>query len=132
MFASYSNKANAYAKVSVETGVTSANPHKLILMLYDGALAGIQSARLAMNSKDIPTKGRNISKAIDIIINGLKVSLNMDAGGDLAAQLDALYDYMSDRLLYANLHNNVAALDEVAGLLEGLRSAWEGIADQAA
>lgn len=131
MFASYS-KANAYAKVSVETGVTSASPHKLILMLYDGALASIQSARLAMDSKDIPTKGRHISKTIDIILNGLKVSLNMDAGGDLAAQLDALYDYMSDRLLYANLHNNVAALDEVAGLLEGLRSAWEGIADQAA
>ncbi len=132
MFASYSNKASAYAKVGVETDVTSASPHKLILMLYDGALAHIHSARLAMGNKNIPVKGQHISKAIDIIINGLKVSLNMEAGGELAERLDALYDYMSERLLYANLHNNVPALDEVTELLENLRGAWAGIADQPA
>lgn len=132
MFASYSNKASAYAKVGVETDVTSASPHKLILMLYDGALAQIHSAKLAMANKNIPVKGQHISKAIDIIINGLKVSLNMEAGGELAERLDALYDYMSERLLYANLHNNSSALDEVVELLESLRSAWADIADQPA
>lgn len=132
MFASYSNKANAYARVGVETDVTSASPHKLILMLYDGALAHIHSAKMAMENKNIPVKGQHVSKAIDIIINGLKVSLNLEAGGELAERLDALYDYMSERLLYANLHNNVAALEEVAGLLDSLRGAWIVIADQVA
>ncbi len=132
MFSSYSNRASAYSKVGVETGVSSANPHKLILMLYDGALVSIRSGALAMENKDTPTKGAAISKAINIISNGLKVSLDLNAGGDLAARLDALYDYMVDRLLYANLHNNAAALDEVASLLGSLREAWEGIAEQAA
>jgi len=131
MFVSYSNKADAYARVGVETGVTSASPHQLILMLYDGALASIQGAKVAMTDKNIPVKGQHISKAIDIILNGLKVSLNLDAGGELAVRLDALYDYMAERLLYANIHNNTAALEEVAALLDSLRSAWMSIADQA-
>ncbi len=71
-----------------------------------------------------------VSKAIEIIINGLKVSLDMNAGGELAERLAALYDYMSERLLYANLHNSQPALDEVSGLLASLREAWAGIAGQ--
>lgn len=127
---SYSNRAAAYARLGTETSIESASPHKLILMLYDGALLALRTASVAMESKDIPGKGKAISKAIDIITNGLKVSLDLNAGGELAERLDALYEYMSDRLLYANLHNNQAALDEVAGLLASLREAWQGIADQ--
>lgn len=130
MFGSFGNRANAYAQVSVETGVSTANPHKLILMLYDGALLQIRTAGIAMQAKDIPGKGTAISKAIEIIINGLKVSLDMEAGGELAERLSALYQYMSDRLLYANLHNNQPALDEVAGLLVTLREAWAEIGDK--
>jgi len=130
MFGSFGNRANAYAQVSVETGVSTANPHKLILMLYDGALLQIRTAGIAMQAKDIPGKGTAISKAIEIIINGLKVSLDMEAGGELAERLSALYQYMSDRLLYANLHNNQPALDEVAGLLATLREAWAEIGDK--
>ncbi len=130
MFARYPNQASAYSQVGIETGVSSANPHQLILMLYDGALVSIRSGAVAMENKDIPTKGAAISKAINIISNGLKVSLDLDAGGDLAARLDALYDYMVDRLLYANLHNNSAALEEVSSLLGSLREAWESIAEQ--
>ncbi|HRD34345.1 MAG TPA: flagellar export chaperone FliS [Rhodocyclaceae bacterium] len=131
MFGPSINRASAYAKVSVETGVTSADPHKLILMLFDGALLSISSARHALERKDIPAKGIAISKAIEIIANGLDASLDFDAGGELAMRLSALYEYMTDRLLYANLHNNQAALDEVAGLLGGLRESWEAIAPQA-
>ena len=68
-----------------------------------------------------------ISKAIEIILNGLKVSLDYEAGGDLAQRLGALYDYMTQRLLYANLHNSRPAMDEVTQLLTDLKSAWEAI-----
>lgn len=127
---SYSNRASAYARIGTETSIESASPHKLILMLYDGALLSLRTASTAMQNKDIPAKGAAVSKSIDIITNGLKVSLDLEAGGELANRLDALYEYMVDRLLYANLHNNQAALDEVTGLLGSLREAWEGIADQ--
>ena len=122
------NRAAAYAKVSVETGVNTADPHKLILMLFDGAIMAATAAGVAMDNKQIPVKGEQISKTIEIIINGLKISLDLNAGGELAERLYALYDYMADRLLYANLHNNRAALDEVIELLSGLRTAWQGIA----
>lgn len=131
MFGSHAKRASAYSSVGVETGVTSASPHKLIIMLYDGAILAISTANIAMQNKDIPAKGQAISKAIEIISNGLQVSLNHEVGGDLAARLDALYTYMVDRLLYANLHNNTAALNEVSGLLSNLREAWESIREQA-
>ena len=127
MFGGFGNRAAAYAKVSVETGVNTADPHKLILMLFDGALLQVRTAGIAIVNKDIPAKGTAISKAVEIIINGLKVSLDLSAGGELAQRLAALYDYMSDRLLYANLHNSQPALDEVAGLLATLREAWAEI-----
>lgn len=127
MFAS-SNPASAYAKVGVETGVSAASPHKLILMLFDGAIMTLGSAQRHMAEKSIAAKGQDISKAIEIITNGLRVSLNLEAGGELAERLDALYDYMTIRLLHANLHNDPAAIEEVSRLLGELRSAWEEIA----
>lgn len=125
--------AAAYAEVGVETGVSTADPHKLILMLFEGALLQIGTATAALENKNVPAKGAAISKAIEIITNGLKVSLDFEAGGDLAERLGALYDYMTQRLLYANLHNSRPAMDEVAGLLTELKGAWEeiGVPDQA-
>jgi flagellar protein FliS len=131
MFAVMNNPVAAYRKVGVETGVESADPHKLILMLFEGALLSVASASLHMRRGEVARKGECISKAIDIIANGLKASLDMGAGGDLAAKLAALYDYMCNRLFYANLHNNPAALDEVSHLLAELKSAWEQIGEQA-
>lgn len=127
MFGNSFGRAAAYAKVGVETGVTAADPHQLILMLYDGAIMAITTAGVAMEGKQIAHKGEQISKAIEIITSGLKLSLNMEAGDQLAERLAALYDYMADRLVYANLHNNKQALDEVAGLLMGLRESWQAI-----
>ena len=128
MFGAQQNRAAAYARVGVETGVSTADPHQLIVMLFDGALKATAQAAAALDAKDIPAKGAAISKAIDIISNGLKVSLDMEAGGELAERLAALYDYMIDRLLYANLKNSKAALAEVSSLLDGLREAWISIA----
>lgn len=119
--------AAAYSSVGVETGVSTADPHKLILMLFEGALLQIGTAVIALEKKDVPTKGMAISKAIEIILNGLKVSLDYEAGGELAQRLGALYDYMTQRLLYANLHNSRPAMDEVTQLLTDLKSAWETI-----
>lgn len=123
-----SNPTSAYNQVSVETGVTSASPHKLILMLFDGAIMALGAAQHQMSEGNIPAKGQNISKAIEIIDNGLRASLDLEAGGELADRLYALYDYMTARLLHANLHNDLAAIEEVSHLLGELRSAWEEIA----
>lgn len=125
--------AAAYSEVGVATGVSTADPHKLILMLFEGAILQIGTAAAALENKNVPAKGLAVSKAIEIITNGLKVSLDFEAGGDLAQRLGALYDYMSQRLLYANLHNSRPAMDEVVKLLTELKGAWEeiGTTDQA-
>lgn len=122
----------AYAKIGVESGVSAADPHKLIAMLYQGALLAIANAKNGMIRKDIPCKGAAISKAILIIDEGLKASLDKDVGGKLAHNLAALYDYMNSRLLTANLNNDMVALDEVARLLSGLKDAWDSIRQPAA
>lgn len=118
---------NAYTNVGLETSVTTADPHKLILLLYQGALLAISTAKNQMLRKDIAAKGKYISQAIMIIEEGLKASLDKNAGGELAQNLSNLYDYMSQRLLIANLKNDVSALDEVSRLLSELKGAWEEI-----
>ncbi|MBI4998514.1 MAG: flagellar export chaperone FliS [Rhodocyclales bacterium] len=132
MYPSTASPADAYTKVGIETGVSGASPHKLILMLFDGAIMAIGSAARQMQANQIAEKGQSISKAIDIITNGLDASLDMKVEGELGARLSALYEYMCARLLHAGIKNDRAALDEVAGLLAELRSAWEEIADDPA
>lgn len=127
MFASLSNPRMAYNQVGVEARVASADPHQLILMLFDGALLAVSTASHQIDMNDIAGKGMSISRAIDIVGNGLKVSLDLDAGGDLAQRLYALYDYMCVRLLHANSQNDKAALEEVSHLLGELKGAWEDI-----
>ena len=116
-----------YANVGLETSVVAADSHKLILLLYQGALLAISSARSQILCKEISAKGQSISKAISIIDQGLKASLDKNAGGELAQNLSALYDYMNQRLLIANLKNDITVLDEVSGLLADLKGAWEEI-----
>ncbi|MFC5461691.1 flagellar export chaperone FliS [Massilia niabensis] len=130
MFGSMQRGVNAYAKVGLETSVISASPHKLIVMLYDGALVAIKSAATHMAAGHIAEKGAAITKALDIINNGLRASLDKKAGGDIAANLDALYVYMTERLLTASLQNSTALLEEVQGLLLDLRDAWTQIGEK--
>ena len=124
MFGSLKSGAGAYATVGLETGVTSATPHVLIVMLFDGALAAITTASLQMKAKNVAAKGQAISKAISIIDNGLRASLNKTVGGQIAISLDALYGYMSNQLLSANLNNSQETLEEVKTLLLDIKSAW--------
>jgi flagellar secretion chaperone FliS len=128
MFGSMHSGANAYAKVGIETGVVAASPHKLIVMLFDGALAAVATALQHMKTGNIPGKGQSISKAITIIDSGLRASLDHKVGGEIAVNLDALYEYMSNQLMTANLNNQAELLEEVQRLLQELRSAWEAIA----
>lgn len=127
MFGTVTSGANAYAKVSVETGVAAASPHQLIVMLFDGALVAVSNAASQMKSGNIADKGQSISKAISIIENGLRASLDKNAGGNIAGNLDALYEYMCTRLVQANLKNQPEMLDEIHGLLKDLKQAWESI-----
>jgi flagellar protein FliS len=127
MFGNAGKAISAYQKVSVDAAVEVADPHRLILLLFEGAQAAIGKARAAMQQNQIAAKGEAISKAIDIISNGLKASLDLAQGGDMAARLDALYDYMIVRLLNANLKNDQKALEEVSALIEEIHSAWREI-----
>lgn len=117
---------NQYGRVRTQGGVESANPHQLTTMLFDGALSRIASARGYMERHEVAAKGESISRSIGIL-SGLRVSLDFERGGELAERLDALYEYMGHRLVYANAHDDVAALDEVADLLRPIRDAWAQI-----
>lgn len=127
MFGSARNPASAYAQVGVDSAVQSADPHRLILLLFQGAESATALAKEGIKQNNLLAKSQAISKGIDIITNGLMASLDREAGGDLAGKLAALYEYMSTRLLHANLKNDIAALDEVGMLLAEIRSAWEEI-----
>lgn len=127
MFGSNQRGVNGYAKIGVETGVQSATPAKLIVMLYDGAITACHSAIGHMQQKDVEKKGAMLTKAIMILETGLRSSLNKKAGGEIAESLDALYEYMSGRLTQANIRNQPEPVQEVIKLLNELRSSWEAI-----
>jgi flagellar protein FliS len=127
MFGLNQKGINGYAKVSMETGVLAASPVKLIIMLYDGAIAACHSAVASMQRKEIEKKGVMLSKATMIIESGLRLSLDKKAGGEIAESLDALYVYMSSRLTSANVRNQPEQVQEVIKLLLDLKSAWEAI-----
>jgi len=122
--------ANAYRQVSVQTQVASADPHKLVLMLYDGALDSMKLALVAMQNKDIQTKCNAITKASRIIEEGLKAGLDRDVDPVLCRRLGMLYDYVLMRLLEANLKNNEEYVQESIKLIGGLRDTWAEIEDQ--
>jgi flagellar protein FliS len=124
----YSRSAlKQYQQVNTHAQVSEASPHRLIQMLLAGALDRIAQAQGAMARDQVELKGMLIGKAIDIV-GGLREGLNLEAGGDLAANYDRLYDYMSRRLIEANRTNDARILDEVAGLLREIKAGWDGIA----
>lgn len=118
----------AYRSVGVSSLADTASPNQLVLMLFNGASAAVAAARGHMERKEIAAKGKAISSAISIIDGGLRVSLDLKVGGELAQNLSDLYVYMGQRLFHANAHNDPRALEEVAQLLKQLGSAWETIA----
>ncbi|MGC6387188.1 flagellar export chaperone FliS [Ewingella sp. S1.OA.A_B6] len=118
----------AYAQIGVESAVMSATPHQLVVMLFDGARSALIRAGIFIQQGNIAEKGAALSKAINIIDSGLKAGLSREKGNpDLVDKLEALYSYMVQRLLYANLHNDSQAITEVQVLLENIADAWRQI-----
>ncbi|EMT6577292.1 MULTISPECIES: flagellar export chaperone FliS [Providencia] len=117
----------AYQQVDLESEITNATPYQLIQILFKGALSALKRGEIFMQQGKVAEKGKEISKAIDIIDTGLKQSLNYEAGGELADNLASLYEYMTMQLLRANLENNVAYVQEVYQLLSDIASAWQQI-----
>ena len=131
MFGSSRSGANAYAKVGLETGVVAASPHKLIVMLFEGAITAINNAKTHMKAGHFEDKGKAITKAVLIVDEGMRASLDKKAGGEIAANLDALYAYIISCLMRANLRNDQALLDESLALLTDLKMAWDAIGNTA-
>ena len=117
---------NQYSNVDNYTGVTDANPHQLVQMLLDGAIGKIAVVKGLMLRGETAEKGKVIGQSISIV-GGLRSSLDMKAGGDLAANLDDIYEYIERRLLESNLKNDVTILDEATSLLREIRTAWVAI-----
>ena len=127
MFSSNLNAAKTYLNVGATSGAMSASPHGLVIMLFDGAQSAFATARMHMQSVQAPEKAQSISKAVAIIQDGLMASLDRSAGGELAEQLFALYEYMVSRLVDANIANRAEPLEEVSRLLAELGDAWKAI-----
>lgn len=131
MFTSVSSRsASAYQRVSVETAVSQASPHQLVNLLLEGLLKNIGAARAALKRGDIAAKCKQITLAVRIIDEGLKPALNLELGGDLAANLNGLYGYCSLRLTEANLRNDDVALTDVLRVIEPLADGWKQIGGQ--
>ncbi len=123
--------ASLYTDVGVQCAAASdSSSHALIGMLYEGALGAIARARGAMQSRDVAAKSRAIDKALAIVGEGLRASLNLELGGAIARDLDALYGYIGLRLTHAHVHNDEPALAECARLLKPLHEAWTQIGTQ--
>ena len=119
--------ANAYRQVSAHSGVESASPHQLIQMLFDGLFQSLNAARGALQRGDIEEKGRHISKAVRILQEGLVVGLDLEKGGELAANLKLLYDYSVAQLTKANVRNDEHLVEEVIKVLQPVAQGWKEI-----
>lgn len=116
-----------YQQVGLQAQVFEASPHQLIQMLMQGALDRLAKAQGALERGWLPEKGELIGKAVSIIA-GLKDVLDFEQGGELATNLDRLYDYMIRRLSEANRNNDPVILEEVSCLIREIKSGWDAIA----
>ena len=115
-----------YGKGAVESEINYASPHRIIQMLMEGALSKLATAKGCITRNDITEKSNQITWAIKII-NGLRSSLDMERGEDIATNLDSLYVYMEEKLLEAHVKNDIAILDEVINLLSEVKAGWDNI-----
>ncbi|MCP5285306.1 MAG: flagellar export chaperone FliS [Burkholderiaceae bacterium] len=122
--------ANAYRQVGHQTAVATASPHRLIEMLFEGLMDALAQAKGALRAGQVEAKGRALGRAARIVDEGLRAALDLRDGGPLAADLHALYGYLSMRLTTANLHNDEQAIEECQRLLAPLKDAWHAIGPQ--
>ncbi|EHK9054345.1 flagellar export chaperone FliS [Vibrio vulnificus] len=119
----------AYKKVSVDSQLSAASPHKVIQMLMAGAIERLIQGKAAMQAGNIPVKGERLGKALDIII-ALRSCLSMDDGGDIARNLDQLYEFMITQISGANHKNDPQMIDDVIDIIREIKSAWDQIPNE--
>lgn len=119
----YQTGTKQYKNIALETQVEAASAHELISMLLQGARTHITTAQANIGRNQLKEKGENLSRAISII-DGLKTCLNHNQGGEIAENLDNLYDYIQQNILKASLHKDVALLNHVNILLANIHQAW--------
>ncbi len=124
--------ANVYRQVGHQTAVAAATPHRLVEMLFEGVMDALAQAKGALRQGQIENKGRALGRAARIVDEGLRAALDLRDGGALAADLHALYAYLSMRMTAANLRNDESAIDECQRLLAPLQEAWQAIGPQVA
>ena len=127
MFTYTHNAAKHYAMINLESNALVADPHKLISMLFEGAVIALNQAEFDLKNDKLTDKCTFMSKAIDIILLGLDASLKYESGNKLGENLHMLYQYMAHQLTLANLHNDRNKIAEVRHLINELRSAWNAI-----
>ena len=115
-----------YKTIGVQGGITDASPHQLITMLLSGALDRVASAKGCITRGEVGRKGELLSSAI-AIIDSLRATLDHQKGGEISANLAALYDYIEQQLIKANMASDTVPLDEVSSLLMEVRAGWESI-----
>ncbi len=120
------NNISHYNEIGRVSGVSDADPHRLVQMLLEGALDKIAIVKGLLNRKEVSRKGEMISQVVSIV-GGLRASLDLSSGGELANNLDNIYEYIERRLLKANIENDVRLLEEVALLLHEIKTGWEAI-----
>ena len=123
-----SPRSGLYQQVGVETRLSGAGPHQLVAMLFDGFMEALAQGRGAMRAGQTDLKGQALGRAVRIVEEGLRAGLDLNAGGQLARDLDELYTYLCMRLTLANLRNDEAGLDECQQLVLPLQQAWAAIA----
>lgn len=121
---------SSYRNMTACGGLEEASPHQVIRIMLDGALARIAEASGHMQRGETAAKGEKIGKALRII-EALMLSLDTARGGDIAVNLERVYDYASRTLLKANAENDAVLLEEVSGLLREIKLGWDGIAGAA-
>ncbi|MGZ5054850.1 MAG: flagellar export chaperone FliS [Methylobacter sp.] len=122
----YKSNVNKYAAVHAESMTDGASPHKLIQMLMSGFLMRVNAAKGSMERGDFQDKSVQISKA-SAIVGGLIDGIDIEKGGDIAANLMSLYEYINIRLFQASAANSLEMLDEVQSLMREIKQAWDGI-----
>ncbi|MFN3704065.1 flagellar export chaperone FliS [Thermomonas sp.] len=120
------SSAQQYRQTAISSAVLDANPHRLVSLMLAGIRERLRLAAACIEIGDLPRKGQALSEASRIIAE-LDGSLDHSAGGDIADGLAALYDYSQRRLVEANLNNDVAAVQEVDGLIADIEGAWRDI-----
>jgi flagellar secretion chaperone FliS len=120
----------AYQRTAVETAASTANSHKLIVMLFDGLLESLNRAIGAIEREDGEEQTKAFNKAVRILSEGLLASLDAEHGGEVSANLGSLYGYCIKTLVSANVKRNVSMVVEVVDLIKPVADAWRSI-DQA-